>query len=116
LADFNNNKFVVGEALKALKSSKQRISSSAFLQMPGIAKVNEVLQIAYAMGLIDDTKHKTITGLMQGGADANQIAKGKEHGNPMESYGYHGGSDDIIELVEDLMGQLRELHSNTKCV
>jgi len=108
-AEFNNNKQLIKKALKAMKESKDRVSSS-FLQaseVPGIAKY---LAIADAMGLITAPKQKAIAAsLLQGATPA--LLQGGAHENPLESYGYHGGSNDVIDLVESLMGQMQDLQN-----
>jgi hypothetical protein len=97
-ATFNNNKGLIKQALKSMKDSKSQVSSGAFLQAPkSVSKLKQVLEIADAMGLITVPKQKALAAsLLQAGT----------HGNPMESYDFHGGSDDIIDLVESLKGQM----------
>jgi len=94
---FTNDMSNINQALKSLKDSKMQ--ANAFLQVPGISKLQNLLEIADAMGMILTPKHKATAALLQG----------ESHANPLESYGYHEGSDDIIDLVESMQGQMRVL-------
>jgi len=111
-ADFRNNNNMVQQALEALRSTKDVANSAAFLQSPGIAKIKKELQVAEAMGMFEkNSKRKAAAAsLLQGETSANQTAKGKQHGNPMESYSYHEGSNDIIDLVQEMLDQMQDLH------
>jgi len=110
-AQFDANTKLIRNALKALKDSQKRVGSNAFLQMDGI---REYVAEAEAMGLVIAPKHKaTAAALLQGTPGKNSSSllqgKGKAAGNPMESYNYHGGSNDIIDLVQSLMKQQSDI-------
>jgi len=102
-ATFSNDKHLIKQALASLKDSKK--GANAFLQVSGIAAMpglSKLLQVADTMGLITLPKHRATA------ASLLQLEDGK--GNPMESYGYHGGSDDIIDLVEEMWGEMQTLN------
>jgi len=111
---FTANKRLITQALNAMEDSRDRIN---LLQVPGIS---HYVAIADAMGLQIPTKHKALaTSLLQGAhEDGNPaLLQGASkadgtHKNPMESYEYHGGSNDIIDLVQSLMTQMQGLHKD----
>jgi len=94
VAEYENNKRLITQAIKSLKDSKARVGSNALLQDAEVPGIAEYIAMADSMGLITAPKQKAL---------ASALLQGKNKGNPMESYGYHGGSNDIIELVESLM-------------
>lgn len=98
---FSNDKSLVLQALDSLKAAKK--TANSFLQMGGIPSLHKILDIADAMGLMIPPKHKAAAAsLLQ--------SQGSLRANPMEGYGYHGGSDDIIDLVEEIWGQMQDLN------
>jgi hypothetical protein len=103
-ATFENDQKLIEQALAALKSSKDAVSS-AFLQVPAADKVKRVLDIADAMGVNTPARKALSASLLQG-------KKSRE--DPMDSYGYHGGSDDIIELVTNLDLEMKDLFAEQR--
>jgi len=92
----------IKQALSSMKDSKA--TANSFLQVPGaIAKLKNLMEIADAMGLILTPKHKAL---------AASLLQGKAHATPeeMEQYSYHEGSDDIIDLVQTMTTEMKDLH------
>jgi len=94
------NKKLIDSAIASMKDSADRVNTGSFIQSDeNMASIAEYVAEADAMGLITSPKHKaTATALLQG--------------NPMESYGYHGGSSDVIDLVTDLKKQMMSVWSD----
>merc|ERR1719446_2009698 len=107
-AQFTANQRLIKQALKAMKDSKNRVDGS-FLQVSGLT---EVLTMADSLGLIEQPKQKAIaSSLLQGAADS-ALLQGRSHSDatkqdPLDSYGYHEGSSDVIDLVQSLMTQMK---------
>jgi len=95
-ATFSNDMLAIKQALTSLKDAKNQ--ANAFLQVPAVAKLRKLIDIADAMGLISSPKHKAV---------ASSFLQGSAQANPLESYSYHEGSDDIIDLVESMNDQMR---------
>lgn len=106
VATYDSNHRLITQALKSLKDSKKQISSGAFLQVSGMSNVKNALELADAMGMIVAPKQKAVAAAFLEG----KVGKKSKTKHPLESYDYHEGSDDVIDLIEDIFKQLKEQH------
>jgi len=110
VANYKANKVLIDQALNALTSltdAKKQVSAE-LLQVPaaGIDKIQKVLAMGDALGLITAPKQKALaTSLLQGAAH-------EKSANPLEGYEFHQGSDDIIDLITSMKGQIKTLQKS----
>jgi len=99
-ARLRSNKELITRALASLKESRGRIGTkpnateekvATLLQLPG---VTETLRLADNLGMMTSSKHQGLASFLQAGDN--------KKGPDMASYYYHGGSNDIIALIESL--------------
>lgn len=119
-AQFSSDRRLIQSALSSMKASKRRVSAASLLQgVPGIYKY---LEMADAMGLITAPKHKAAAAsLLQGATHSNgttALLQGKSGVNATdpsrEGYDFHEGSDDIIDLVEDIFQKMQTMQQSKR--
>jgi len=112
LRNYNDNKLLIKQALKALTSlrgAKEQINAGAFLQVSGNSKLKEALEMGETMGFITAPKHKALAASL-----LQASAQGSPDHDRGDEYEFHDGSDDIIDLITSMKGEMKTLQESEK--